>query len=376
MACLIPSISIWDSSSFTPQIPLPICHRKRRFSLGNHHLSSGAFNSKSCLVKIEDTLSGKFFSIRRVHEPRCPFPKDLSFLDFRMVKLGKSYGIDYLSYIYPVSGVTKVIRYPDTSSASSASANYAEENTSIFVIYDGGKLGYAKSGDRALTRVDVHDQVTDYHDIIVHKRKPYVVDKWGTISRINDSSLELTQVSPPPSSSIGLQLGGRKHLVESCGELYLVDRYFDPHDETRANHQGPNVPYRGRIIRYGIVNSVVVRRNIIRGKTIGFKVYKVENDWGNWVEVTNLGDRAFFLNDDIAFSVSASEFDGCRGNCIYFKDRNDSKLFSLGRKFSVFNFEDRSISANRWSKRVRYSNLHLNRKLWVLDCSNSSQGTA
>lgn len=283
-----------------------------------------------------------------------------------MVKLGKSYGLHYLNRIFSMDGVSKVIRFPDTSSP-----NYTEQNCSIFVIYDGGKLGFAKYGDQELTLVDCHDRITDYQDLIVYEGKPYVVDKWGTISCINDASLELTPVSPP-ASSFGLQLGGRKQLVESCGELYLVDRYLDPED-TRPNQQGPNyrICHRRRVlVRHRMINPVVVRGNIIRGKTVDFKVYKVEKDWGSLTEVTNLGDRAFILNDDMAFSVSASEFDGCRGNCLYFNDRFDSSLFSFGRAVSVFNLEDRSINRNTWSSPIPYSNLHLKRKLWILDCSN------
>ena len=67
--------------------------------------------------------------------------------------------------------------------------------------------------------------------------------------------------------------GNQKHLVESCGELYVVDRFFDR--ERRFDHD--------------------LRRYRVCPKTVNFEVYKLDQEWGRWVMVKNLGDHVFFF---------------------------------------------------------------------------------
>ncbi|EXB37361.1 Putative F-box protein [Morus notabilis] len=56
-------------------------------------------------------------------------------------------------------------------------------------------------------------------------------------------------------------------------------------------------------------------------ETIGFEVYEVNIGDGTFVKVKNLGDRALFLGyQSSSFCVKASDFEGCRANCIYFID--------------------------------------------------------
>ncbi|XP_015889791.3 F-box protein At2g26160-like [Ziziphus jujuba] len=318
--------------------------------------------SKSCLVKFDETEPGNHpYWIRQIiiNNSNNNVPQILSMLDFPIVKIGKSNRLNYLNFSSSIIGVSKVIRYPDNTSLA-----YSED-CSIFIIYDGGKLGFAKYGDQSPTLVD--DRITDYNDLIVYKGQLYVVDKCGTVWWIQFPSLKLTQFSPPLLGS-----GDRKHLVESCGELYVVDRYLD---NNQSQGQDPNHHRRitihrrrqGPLLRR--INTEI-RGDLAWGKTVDFKVYKLDETWGKWVEVTDLGDQAFILGGDISFSVSVSDFDACKGNCIYFKDRYDCSLFSFDQDGCVFNLVDRSIDKYRWSWPLCFSNLHLNRKLWILDCSN------
>ncbi|KAH7849009.1 hypothetical protein Vadar_011653 [Vaccinium darrowii] len=76
--------------------------------------------------------------------------------------------------------------------------------------------------------------------------------------------------------------GNKKHLVESCGELWLLNR---KHNKTC------------------------------------FQVYKLKEVEDEWEEVSDLGDRILFAGRDCcSFSVSAANFKGrnCEGNCIFF----------------------------------------------------------
>ncbi|TKY58328.1 putative F-box protein [Spatholobus suberectus] len=163
-----------------------------------------------------------------------------------------------------------------------------------------------RHGDESWTLVD--DKNFFYDDVIVFKGQFYVTDKWGTISWVDTSSLKLVQFSPPLCG-----FGNKKHLVESCGSLYVVDRYYESEPSRRRN-------YVGRADRDAAVDH--------------FKVYKLDEEWGTWVDVKNLRDRAFVLGNSCSFSVSAGELTGYQGNCIYFTDIFDVRVYSL---------EDRSI---------------------------------
>ncbi|XP_015868644.3 F-box protein At2g26160 [Ziziphus jujuba] len=313
---------------------------------------SRSLPSKACLVRVEDTKASKFQLFSCGLDDGAPVPNDLSLLKFRMVKLGKSNGLSLNNGSFCLPGVNKVIRNPNSSSLYS-------EDCSIFVIFDGGKLGFAMNGDRKLTPIG--DRDTDYNDIVVYRGKPCVVDNLGTVSWIDDMSLELTPLLLP--HQLDLDSGGWKHLVESGGELYVVHRYCE---KIRMRYSSVDeIDTRGR--RF-------FRRNgklFDGGNTVGFRVYKLDLKWHRWVEVMTLGDKAFVLYDDICFSVSASEFDGCKGNCIYFKDEINCNLFSFYRTgCNFFNLEDRSIHPYRWSKPLCFSSLHLNTRIWLLDCFN------
>ncbi|KAK7824440.1 putative f-box protein [Quercus suber] len=72
-------------------------------------------------------------------------------------------------------------------------------------------------------------------------------------------------------------------------------------------------------------------------------LFKNEYDW---VNVDSLGDQALFVGDNSSMSLSASSFNGCKANCIYFTDDNDYYLNSLnggGYDMGVFSMEDETI---------------------------------
>lgn len=117
-----------------------------------------------------------------------------------------------------------------------------------------------------------------------------------------------------------------KNLVESAGHFYVVDSYLE--EEEEAMFEEPRVGLCGR-------------------RTVNMKVYRLDEEWGTWVDVDSLGNRVFVLGKDVCFSVSVDDFPSCQGNCIYFLDpvlefvnvRRTIKRF-VGR---VFRFDNRSI---------------------------------
>ena len=259
-------------------------------------------STNSWLVRVEEFEPGRArllnpLSSLHIRFLPDPFPKVINLLDFRVVEVSKAYELQYSSGM-PIAGVNKLVLFPN-----SAWTSYVED-TVIFALLNEGKLGYVKHGDEKWTLIDDHN--FDYDDIIVYKGQSYVVDRLGTVSWI-DSSMKLIQFSPPLPLCA---LGNHKHLVESCGELYVVDRFFDR--ERRFGHD--------------------LRRHIVCPKTVNFEVYKLDQEWGRWVMVKNLGDQVFILGNDCSFSVSATEFSGCKGNCIYFTDEKNIGAFYLGNQ--------------------------------------------
>ena len=256
-------------------------------------------STNSWLVRVEEFEPGRArllnpLSSLHIRFLPDPFPKVINLLDFRVVEVSKAYELQYSSGM-PIAGVNKLVLFPN-----SAWTSYVED-TVIFALLNEGKLGYVKHGDEKWTLID--DQNFDYDDIIVYKGQSYVVDRLGTVSWIN-SSMKLIQFSPPFCG-----LGNQKHLVESCGELYIVDRYFEFDREGGRWH-------------FDLFPS-----NSVCPKTVTFKVYKLDQEWGCWVMVKNLGDRVFILGNECSFSVSAREFSECKGNSIYFTDGNDIGVF-------------------------------------------------
>ncbi|KAK4583789.1 hypothetical protein RGQ29_021782 [Quercus rubra] len=181
-----------------------------------------------------------------------------------------------------IFGVNKVVMFPN-SPRTNVNASAA------FVIFNDGKLGFAKSGDKKLILVDRNS--FDYDDIIVYKGQFYVINSLGIVSWIDHSSLKLVQFLPPLCG-----LGSQKHLVESCGALYVVDGYLDK-ERRRAE------------------NNVFYKRGGDCAELIGFK--------------ESLGDRAFVLGNDCCFSVMTKKLSGYKRNCIYFTDQNETRVFSL-----------------------------------------------
>lgn len=272
-------------------------------------------------------------SSHRIRDFTSTCPKVFSSLEFRMAELSKGYALRYVYGSSSIAGINKVVLSPRSGSGS-----VGQEESAIFVIYDQGKLGFAKNGAEDFTLVD--GRILDYNDIIVYKGQPYVVDRWGTVSWI-DSSLRVIQFSPPLFG-----FGSRKHLVVSCGELYVVDRYLD-RDENMHDHDEGNNNNNNEHVNFYPRHPLQRRRyDFCQAKTVDFKVHKLDEEWGRWVEVKNLGDQSFVLTSDCCFSVSAREVAGFRGNCIYYTEQLDLDfaLRGLGNlEGYVFDLEDHTM---------------------------------
>ncbi|XP_078166511.1 putative F-box protein At2g16290 [Carex rostrata] len=56
-----------------------------------------------------------------------------------------------------------------------------------------------------------------------------------------------------------------------------------------------------------------------------FKVYRLEDEdeKPRWIELSDIGDLMIFIGSNNCFCLSASDFDGFKGNCIYFLRSNN-----------------------------------------------------
>ncbi|KAH1206202.1 F-box protein [Glycine max] len=293
--------SLPNSPSFPMQIPHPSNHSIETLlnqatvyvieptdANGASNLEPLAISTKWRLIKVEESKNHNHnhnhpltllspISDRKILYPHgSNSPMLWNLLDFRVTELCKSYTPNISS-----ATVSKVVFFPNSPWIG------AEDSVACCIFLE-GKLGFMKHGDEKWNLVD--NENFFYDDVIVFKGQFYVTDKWGTISWIDTSSLKL------------------KHLVESCGSLYVVDRYYESEPPRRRN-------YLGRADREAAVEY--------------FKVYKLDEEWGTWVDVKHLGDRAFVLGNCCSFSVSAKELMGYQGNCIYFMDIFDVHVYNL-----------------------------------------------
>ncbi|XP_061998354.1 F-box protein At4g35733-like [Rosa rugosa] len=285
----------------------------------------GSDESLPFLVKLEEANCGEMRLLHPITNWQLrlsitPTIKEFNLLDYRVVELVKLYSLKYAYTKIDVTYVNKVVVLP-------ADHLSLGEDFVVFMIYRGGKLAVMRYGDESWIRVDENN--SHYDDLIVYKGQCYVVDKWGTISWISQA-LQVIQYSPPLCG-----FGAHKHLVECCGGLCVVDRYLGSEPQRKFNYIHCD------------------------GEVVDFKVYRLDEEWATWVNVTNLGDQVIILSYDGAFSVSTRDFPGVKGNCIMFTEQDFGPLpavigmRSRSRHRRVFDLQDGSMSNIGYSQLFR-----------------------
>ncbi|KAL6224382.1 hypothetical protein ACLB2K_003237 [Fragaria x ananassa] len=187
-----------------------------------------------------------------------------------------------------------------------------------------GKLSC--QGSIELTRVNPDDNPScrnirnaeKYDDVIFYRGKFCVVSKSGKAAAM-DSSFKWEVIASPVSTSMLWKK--KKFLVESLGELLLVERHGSTY-----------------------VASCCSEEDMLR-KEIKFKVYKLDAYRKQWVEMegSDLDGRILCVGEDCCFSVSSRDFPGCQGNFVYFSYEvwRAKTIFS---KIGVFHLDDGSAS--------------------------------
>ncbi|AEE77064.1 F-box SKIP23-like protein (DUF295) [Arabidopsis thaliana] len=180
-------------------------------------------------------------------------------------------------------------------------------DSEIFSNYIKNSDKIPSEGSRSWTKIK--NQVEDFSDIILHMGRIYAVDLKGAIWWISLSQLTIVQqTSSTPLDYYKYDSCQDTRLVEYCGDLCIV-------------------------------HELSITRNHIQ-RTVGFKVYKMDEDLAKWVEVSCLGDNTLIVACNSCFTVVASEYHGCLKNSIYFSYYDVKKAENI----KVFKLDDGSIT--------------------------------
>ncbi|KFK40084.1 hypothetical protein AALP_AA3G328400 [Arabis alpina] len=277
------------------------------------------------LVKIEEdvTVPRKMTLLDplsdRKHED---FPRSLDMSRFKVRELCREFKLRYFNTIGDVVDSLylekAVVKYLDSSGD-------AEYTFVLLTIHVSGKLAVFKSCDRTWTVIN--DMPSPYDDVILFDGHLFAVDNNGRTVVVELSCLELTLVANPVFG------GDKKFLIESCGEMLLVDMYLSMEEVDADNDVAEEIFEHHAFY--------------VNERTVKFKVFKFVEKEMSWVEVKDLGDKMLFLGDDCSFSASASDILPTRGaNSVVFNGNvfNDDNLGAMqDRDLGVFDFRTGKI---------------------------------
>lgn len=254
-------------------------------------------NPIAWLVKVEEDIPDRkrlLNPLTRNYIDSLPegFPRILDVSRFRLQELGQEFVLHYVNCRFRDLGSVYMEKVVVMSLDDDNGNDFM-----LLTIHVSGKLAVFKSENRAWTII--HDMPSPFDDVILFKGHFYAVDNNGRTVIVDSSSIDLNVTANPVFG------GDKKLLVESCGELLLVDMYLSI--ETEGG--GFLEEYFEHLAYY------------MKERTVRFKVFRLNVEGKMWVELESLDNRVLFIGDDCAFSASAcdmlSEF---KGNCVFFAD--------------------------------------------------------
>lgn len=294
--------------------PLPSSANLSRFTVYRLHPPDGFTTPftptppppQGWLIKVDDQNPASVrlinpLSSLPIQYKRFSFPDVLSTMEFRVTEVCKEYVITRdtsETSVAPrtgISGLAKVVLFPDSPYCD-------KKDCMVFALMRSGCLKYWRYGDDRWR--GSAEEGSRYDDMVIRDGQVYIVDRLGTVYWV-DPCCRAVQFSPPMCGG-----GKRKHLLEFRGDIYVVDRY-------------------------GLELNCYAQE-------VNFKVYRLDQEWGKWDEVKDLGDVVLFIGESSSFCVSVNEFSGCSGNCIYFTETRSGVRSPLTKVY-VFNMRDHSI---------------------------------
>ncbi|KAI5345872.1 hypothetical protein L3X38_013749 [Prunus dulcis] len=190
-------------------------------------------------------------------------------------------------------------------------------NCIVVAIYEGrGILAFIRlNKDTTWTYVD--ESLSFIQDVVHVEDKFYVVEEGGTLFSFDIISQCISNKQLVAQGIESDEVQKTYLVVLNDKELLMVLRYITFKDRCRV--------------------------------TTKVEIFELNFDKYEWVEKNTLGDVALFLGDNFSIFVVASNFSGCRPNCIYFDhdyeriERGYDKK-PLHRDFGVYDIERQSFS--------------------------------
>ncbi|VVB10127.1 unnamed protein product [Arabis nemorensis] len=245
-----------------------------------------------------------------------PYDKTLDLSKFGVSEIRQSYNVQFLHKRTEI--------YRDLSRVALV------DNHVFLVDYTDKQILYCKRGEeRSIWR----RYVEGFSDVIVHRGQVYALDLKGAIWRISLYDLSISQYRP--STPVEYMYYKKRQEIINLVEYYQVNNCKDKR----------LVEYCGDLcVVHSLYGKFPLKRKIVE-RTIGFKVYKMDKELAEWVEVSCLEDKALIVASDGCFTVLASEYHGCLENAIYFSDDEDgyNRRGVKGEGVKVFKLDDWSI---------------------------------
>ncbi|KAG5549485.1 hypothetical protein RHGRI_014726 [Rhododendron griersonianum] len=277
--------------------------------------------------------------------PKAAFPESLNLLDVGIAEIGRAHCLKIVDerkkkQVEKGKGRTMAecqAEYEDAYTTYIKKVAVSPEDYGVVVAIHSGRLCFFKlGGDQKWTLIDSSND--RYHDVVYWEGKYYAVDYRGRTVVIDGADLKkevmVTRLVESPLPNLGACQFTR--LVKSGDDLFLVDRYLvDTEGECTLS--------------IGAVTTGMITEESHPDMTNYFNVYKLDEENKQWELVDDLNHQVFFLGDDYLFSVSAQDFPGLKGNCMYFSDfmflgRNEKET-NIGKSCvltGVYNLKDRS----------------------------------
>ncbi|XP_020270817.1 putative F-box protein At1g65770 [Asparagus officinalis] len=209
-------------------------------------------------------------------------------------------------------------------------------------------LSFCRVGDDEWTNVE--DSLIHIQDVIRYKGQVYAIDYQG-LAVVCD----FAQIANSPYYVVN----SHRYLVESTyGDLLQVVREINNRgdDDDYEDDEGNSTTYKFLVYKLEAVEKPVkpkedpaycmtVKKRVPMRHKFNFK----------WVKVKSLGDQALFLGKNNSLCVRASEYQGCKPNCIYFTEQEMYGHTSIARGFledvevdsicdmGIYDFEEESF---------------------------------
>ncbi|XP_031287389.1 F-box protein SKIP23-like isoform X1 [Pistacia vera] len=273
-------------------------------------------------VRLEDPLSRSRLGNLSNKVLECEkLPQSLYLLNYRVKEVAKSYRLEQ---VYQGKGIKR--RKPVVFGKAVASCHDEKDDGFAVMTIIKGMVLVWRNVDKKWTRIDMDHAY--FHDIIYHNEKFFAVMFHGITVTVDSKSLTVSQVAGPQQLH---RFWVWPYLIKSSLDLFMIMQSWH-----RRNQQ------------------------------FEFKVYKFDEEKREWVEVMDgLDDSVFFVGDDDSFSLSAKEFPGCKGNCVYFKEADPFKVSDChpGTDGWIFDLKDGTVGG--LSAFPGYSNIFRPRPTWV-----------